>query len=106
MPFVAGASSFMNNTPVVAMLVPVVRDWGKRNGVALSKLLIPVSYAAILGGMTTLIGTSTNLIVNSLSQESGLGSMSILDFTPVGLMMLGAGLIYILFAGYRLLPSR
>ncbi len=106
MPFVAGVSSFMNNTPVVAMLVPVVRDWGKRNGVALSKLLIPVSYAAILGGMTTLIGTSTNLIVNSLSQESGLGSMSILDFTPVGLMMLGAGLIYILFAGYRMLPSR
>jgi len=106
MPFVAGISSLMNNTPVVALLVPVVRDWGKRHGITASRLLIPVSFAAILGGMTTLIGTSTNLIVNSLSQESGLGSMSILDFTPVGLMMLGAGLIYILFVGYRLLPSR
>ncbi len=106
MPFVAGISSLMNNTPVVALLVPVVRDWGKRHGIKVSRLLIPVSFAAILGGMTTLIGTSTNLIVNSLSQESGLGSMSILDFTPVGLMMLGAGLTYILFVGYRMLPSR
>jgi len=106
MPFVAGISSLMNNTPVVALLVPVVRDWGKRHGITVSRLLIPVSFAAILGGMTTLIGTSTNLIVNSLSQESGLGSMSILDFTPVGLMMLGAGLLYILFVGYRMLPSR
>jgi di/tricarboxylate transporter len=106
MPFVAGTSSFMNNTPAVAMLIPAVRDWGKRHGVALSRLLIPLSYAAILGGMTTLVGTSTNLIVNSLSEESGAGSLSVLDFTPVGLMMLGAGLLYILLHGYRLLPSR
>jgi di/tricarboxylate transporter len=88
------------------MLVPFVGDWGRKHGVPASKLLMPLSWAAILGGMTTLVGTSTNLVVNSLVIGSGLGSLSMLDFTPVGLMIAITGLAYILLAGYRLLPSR
>lgn len=63
---VAVISAFLNNTPVVATLMPAVDDWAKQNRLPVSKLLIPLSYAAILGGMCTLIGTSTNLIVNGL----------------------------------------
>ena len=59
-------SAFVNNTPIVAMFMPVVHDWSRRAGIAPSKLFIPLSYAAILGGLCTLIGTSTNLVVNAL----------------------------------------
>ncbi len=106
MPFVAGSSAFMNNTPIVAMLIPFVGDWGKRNGVPASKLLMPLSWAAILGGMVTLVGTSTNLIVNSLVVGSGFERLSVLDFTPVGLMLLAAGMAYILLGGWKLFPDR
>lgn len=106
MPFVAGSSAFLNNTPIVAMLVPFVTDWGRRHGVPASKLLMPLSWAAILGGMVTLVGTSTNLIVNSLVVGSGLGRLSVLDFTPVGLMLLVTGISYILLGGWRLFPDR
>jgi len=109
MPFVAGTSAFMNNTPIVAMIVPFTGEWGRRHKIAVSRLLIPVSWAAILGGMTTLIGTSTNMIVNSLvvgSRPGGLERLQVLDFTPVGLMLLAAGMLYMLFWGHRLLPER
>jgi len=106
MPFVAGSSAFMNNTPIVAMMIPFVGDWGKKHGVPLSKLLIPLSWAAILGGMVTLIGTSTNMIVNSLVVGSGLGELHILEFAPVGLMLLAGGMLYLVLFGWRLLPSR
>jgi len=106
MPFVAGSSSFMNNTPIVALMIPFVGDWGKKHGIPVSKLLIPLSYAAILGGMVTLIGTSTNMIVNSLVVGSGLGELSILEFAPVGLMLLTGGMLYLIFFGWRLLPDR
>jgi len=103
---VAGISAFINNTPIVAMLIPYVYNWGKRNKIAESKLMIPLSYASILGGCATLIGTSTNLIVNGLVVESGLESLSIFDFSYVGIPLLFIGIAYILLIGRKLLPAK
>ena len=82
---VATTSAFLNNTPVVATLLPAVDEWAKQNRLSVSKLLIPLSYAAILGGMCTLIGTSTNLAVNGLLVEWGKQSLGMFDITKVGL---------------------
>ncbi len=82
---VATTSAFLNNTPVVATLLPAVDEWAKQNRLSVSKLLIPLSYAAILGGMCTLIGTSTNLVVNGLLVEWGKQSLGMFDITKVGL---------------------
>jgi len=99
-------SSILNNTPIVAMFIPYVYQWSKRNNVYPSKLLIPLSYAAILGGTITLIGTSTNLIVNGLAVENGLKSLGIFDFAYVGIPATIIGFIYIYFVGNKLLPAR
>lgn len=103
---VASLSAFFNNTPLVAMLMPYVNSWSKDNNTSPSLLLIPLSYAAILGGCVTLIGTSTNLIVNGLAVESGFDSLSIFDFSWVGLPMLIIGVLYLHFFGTRLLPNK
>lgn len=105
MSMVAALSAFFNNTPLVAMLMPYVNRWGGQNGVSVSKLLIPLSYAAILGGCVTLIGTSTNLIVNGMVVDAGLPSLSIFDFTAVGLPMLVVGVLFLLIFGNKLLPD-
>ncbi len=101
-------SGFMNNTPVVAMLLPVVRDWGRRCGVAPSKLLIPLSYAAVLGGTCTLIGTSTNLVVADLLRQSGPDAprLGLFSLAWVGAPAALVGLVYMLTIGRRLLPDR
>jgi di/tricarboxylate transporter len=106
----AGFSAFLNNTPLVAVMMPYVNSWCKRNDISPSKFLIPLSYAAILGGCATLIGTSTNLIVNGMVVDQtivpGLESLNIFDFVYVGVPMIFFGFIYLLFFGEKLLPSK
>lgn len=104
---VTAMSAFLNNTPIVAMLVPVVEDWAKRTGIAVSKLMMPLSYAAILGGTCTLIGTSTNVIVYGLAQErSDLDPIGFFEIGAVGLPAAIIGVLYILVAQRWLLPER
>jgi len=107
---VAGFSMFLNNTPLVAVMMPYVNSWTKRNNLTPSKFLIPLSYASILGGSATLIGTSTNLIVNSMviDQEilPGLQKLNLFDFAYVGIPMIILGWLYLVFFGNKLLPSR
>jgi di/tricarboxylate transporter len=104
--YIAPISAFTNNTPLVAMMMPYVHNWSKKNKVAPSKLLIPLSFAAILGGCVTLIGTSTNLISDAIARENGLPGFQMFDFAVVGIiMMLVGGLFLVLFSGL-LLPKR
>ncbi len=107
---VAGFSAFLNNTPLVAILMPNVHAWGKKNKISPSKLLIPLSFAAILGGCLTLIGTSTNLVVNGLVEEQQIfpnfRSLKIFDFIWVGLPMAIIGIIYLILFSKKLLPDK
>ena len=104
---VAFLSAFLNNTPVVAMLIPAVSDWSKRYELAVSKLMIPLSYAAILGGTLTLIGTSTNLVVNGLLiTATGLPTLHMFELAWVGLPTLVVGISFIVLFSRRLLPDR
>jgi di/tricarboxylate transporter len=106
----SGFSSFLNNTPLVAVMMPYVHNWCKRNNFPPSKFLIPLSYAAILGGCATLIGTSTNLIVGGLVAEQtiapDLKPLNIFDFSAVGFTMVFFGYLYMMFIGNKLLPIR
>ena len=106
----AGLSAFVNNTPLVAILIPFVQTWSQRLKQPASKLLIPLSIAIILGGNMTLIGTSNNLIANSLVKEQkiveGFTSLHFLDFLWVGLPMFILGMIYLLLFSQKLLPNR
>ena len=99
-------SAFMNNTPLVAMLIPVVTDWCRRNGFSSSKLMIPLSYAAILGGTVTLIGTSTNLVVSGMWSASGRPDLGMFDIAVFGIPTMIVGLLYLVFVGRFLLPAR
>ena len=103
--FVAPASAFFNNTPLVAMMMPYVHSWSKRNGMSPSKLLIPLSYVTIVGGCMTLVGTSTNLIVNGMAVDAGLPSLDIFDFTWIGLPLAVVGGLYLFFFSDKLLPK-
>ena len=104
---VAALSAFMNNTPIVALFLPVVNDLARRLGVPASRLYLPLSYAAILGGTCTLIGTSTNLIVNDLlRQTSETPALALFDLAWVGIPAVVVGLAYILLMTPWLLPDR
>ncbi len=100
------ASAFLNNTPIVAMLAPPMRDWAERHGQAASRFLIPVSYAAILGGVVTAIGTSTNLIVSGLLVADGRPALGLFELARVGLPVAAIGGLVIVALAGRLLPDR
>ncbi len=102
----AGLSAFINNTPIVAMLAPRVQRWAQRVGVAPSKLLIPLSYAAIAGGMVTLIGTSTNIIVSGMLVEAGMPALGLFDMAGIGLVAVASVVGFFTLTGFRLLPDR
>ncbi len=105
------ASGFLNNTPVVALLVPVVTDLASRGNTSPSKLLIPLSYAAQVGGMLTLIGSSTNILASDISARLGseypeLHRFSMFEFTQLGVIVVVVGALYLIFIGHYLLPER
>ncbi len=103
--YVAILSSFLNNTPVVAFMTPYIYNWSKRLGIHPSKLLIPLSYATILGGMITMLGTSTNLVLNGFLEENGVTPLSFKDFFFLGVLVTVTGIIYLYTFGYKLLPE-
>lgn len=103
---VAVISGLVNNTPLVALMIPYVYQWAKKHKVAPSRLMMSLSFAAILGGMITLIGTSTNLVLNGLITSKGDPSLRYTDFLFLGLLVTIAGVLFMYFIGYRLFPSR
>jgi len=103
---VAGASAFLNNTPIVAMLIPQLESWAGRRRMSVSKLLMPVSFITVLGGMLTLIGTSTNLVVNGLMVESGIGQLGFFEMGKIGLPVAALGMITVVLLAPRVLPAR
>ena len=105
LPTVATISAFMNNTPIVVIFIPQIKSWCERVCLPLKKFLIPLSYAAILGGMCTLIGTSTNLVVHSMMIEAGLSGFTMFELGKVGVIITIAGMAYLLLFGARRLPD-
>ena len=103
---VMAASAVMNNTPVVVVMIPVVVQLSQTLGTKASKLLIPLSYAAIMGGSLTLIGTSTNLLVDGVARSQGLEPFGIFEILPIGLVVCAWGLIYMAVFAPKLLPAR
>lgn len=101
-----GTAGFINNTPVVAIMIPMVDELSQRTGVSPSKLLIPISYIAMLGGMLTLIGTSTNILASDVSARLIDRPFTMFEFTQLGVLVLMTGLIYIVLVGRHLLPER
>ena len=102
----AAASAFLNNTPIVAMLVPQVTEWARRTGQSPSRYLMPLSFAAILGGVVTLIGTSTNLVISGLLVAYGYEPLGMFEITRIGLPVALVGLLIVVVLAPMLLPDR
>ena len=101
-----GTAGFINNTPVVAVMIPMVNTLSRKTGISPSKLLIPVSYAAMLGGMLTLIGTSTNILASDVSGRLIDQPFSMFEFTQLGVLVLLTGVVYLATVGRLLIPER
>lgn len=106
MVLIAGISAFINNTPVVAVFIPVIIQIAHSSGQSPSKMLIPLSFASIFGGACTLIGTSTNILVSSIAEKEAGIFISMFDMTLLGVVFLIVGLVYMMFFGVRILPDR
>jgi len=102
----AGTSAFINNTPLVAMLIPEVTAWCAKRNISPSRFLLPVSYAAVLGGTITVIGTSTNLVVSGLLEETGEKPLGLFEITPIGGISALVGLVLLIALVPSLLPVR
>ena len=98
-------SAFMNNTPVVVIFIPILSEVARKLNISASKVMIPLSYASILGGMTTLIGSSTNLLISGAVQNLGLAPLNFFEFIIPGMIMAASGLIYIMFYLPKSLPN-
>lgn len=109
--FVMGAivgpiTAFINNTAVVAIFLPIIEDWCRKQKISPSKMLIPLSYATVLGGMITVIGTSTNVLASGISKQLGYGEFGLFQFTGLGIITFLVGLVYLSLVAPRLLPAR
>ena len=105
LPVVSAFSAFLNNTPVVVIFAPILKNWSKKVGLSCTKFLIPLSYATILGGLCTLIGTSTNLVVHGMMIDRGLEGLKMFDLAYIGIPITVAGLAFIILASKKLLPA-
>ncbi|MCD7938005.1 MAG: anion permease [Tannerellaceae bacterium] len=105
LPSIAFISAFLNNTPVVVIFAPIIKRWAESVKLPATKFLIPLSYVTILGGMCTLIGTSTNLVVHGMMQEAGLAGFPMFELGKVGIFIALAGIIYIFIFSKKLLPD-
>ncbi|MCS6805731.1 MAG: SLC13 family permease [Acidobacteriota bacterium] len=99
-------SAFINNTPVIAIFLPILLGVAKEMHISASKILMPISFASMFGGVCTLIGTSTNILVSSIAESHGLAPFSMFELTPLGLIMFIVGATYMLLVGIRLIPNR
>lgn len=105
LPAIASVSAFLNNTPVVVVFIPIIKQWARRTGLPLRKFLIPLSYAAILGSMCTLIGTSTNLVIQGMMLEAGFEGFTMFELGKVGVFIVLAGTLYMIFFAAKRLPG-
>lgn len=103
---VAALSAFLNNTPIVLIFIPILQAVAQKTGMSASRTMMPLSYAAILGGMTTLIGSSTNLLISSSMSQQGLRALSFFEITPLGLILASVAVIYVLFVLPFIMPER
>ena len=104
MVLVGVVSAFVNNTPVVAVFIPIMLGLAPTNKLSPSRLLMPMSFASMFGGVCTLIGTSTNILVSSIAVQHGLPALGMFEFTKLGLVFFAAGTLYMALVGVRLIP--